>query len=80
MIQIKNLPPFLTTTDLYELFCIYGSILECELCFNDDGSSKRFAYIRYSHYDASNEAIRVLQNQDIEGYKIRVTHVYCSNR
>ncbi|XP_077301521.1 uncharacterized protein LOC143922169 [Arctopsyche grandis] len=71
-IFVKNLPPMLTSKDLYLILKAFGTIISCKVATDDKGTSKGFGFVQYSTVKAAKKAISTCQNAKISGYVLEV--------
>lgn len=72
-ILIRNLSRNTTETELREMFQAYGTVQSCSLVMDKDtGISKGFGFVEMPKPGEAKAAIKLLNNQDVDGIKIRV--------
>jgi len=70
---IRNIARNVTETQLQSLFETYGSIQSCDIVLDKKtGVSKGFGFIEMPKPGEAKAAVKNLNNQELEGNKIRV--------
>jgi len=70
---VRHLPHELTQKELYELFSQFGPIESCKLKRKEE-KSLGYAYIQFKVEEDASKAIEAMNNKEINGSKIEVSH------
>ena len=73
-IRVENLNKDMQNPDLVKLFEKYGKLTRCGIKFDKLGNSKGIADVEYTTHEECENAIKILDNADISGEKIRVKY------
>ena len=73
-LKVQNLNKEFQNTELKKLFEPYGTLVRCGIHFNKMGESTGIADIEFSKHEECVEAIKKLDNADIDGVKVRVRY------
>ena len=73
-IKVENLNKEFQNADLKKLFEPYGTLIRCGINFNKMGESTGKADIEFSKHEECVEAIKKLDNAEIDGVKVRVKY------
>lgn len=73
-LKVENLNKEMQFSGLSELFGKYGNLTRCGLHYDKEGKSIGVADIEYSTHEEAEEAIKKLNDADIEGVKIKVAY------
>ena len=73
-LKVQNLNKEFQNTELKKLFEPYGTLVRCGIHFNKMGESTGIADIEFSKHEDCVEAIKKLDNADIDGVKVRVRY------
>ena len=73
-LKIQNLNKEFQNAELKKLFEPYGKLVRCGIHFNKMGESTGVADIEFSKHEECVEAIKKLDNADIDGVKVRVKY------
>ncbi len=70
---IRNLARNITEAELRDLFEEHGTVQSCHLIMDKEtGGSKGFGFVEMPKPGEAKAAIKTLNNQDVDGSKIRV--------
>lgn len=69
---VKNLAPQIDSKELYDTFSLLGNILSCKVATDENGKSKGYGFVHFETEEMAQEAIKQLNDIDIEGKKIYV--------
>ena len=70
---IRNLSRNTTQSQLQAMFEGYGTVQSCTLVMDKDtGNSKGFGFVEMPKAGEAKAAIKLLNNQDVDGSKLRV--------
>ena len=73
-LKVQNLNKEFQNAELKKLFEPYGKLIRCGIHFNKMGESTGVADIEFSKHEECVEAIKKLDNADIDGVKVRVKY------
>ena len=79
-IRVENLNKDMQNPDLVKLFEKYGKLTRCGIKFDKMGNSKGIADVEFTTHEECENAIKILDNADISGEKIRVKYAANSFR
>ena len=79
-IRVENLNKDMQNPDLVKLFEQYGKLTRCGIKFDKLGNSKGIADVEFTTHEECENAIKILDNADISGEKIRVKYAANSFR
>lgn len=68
-IFVKNLDHSITSAELQDMFCKFGTILSCKVV-EENGKSKGFGFVQFGSEDFAIAAIGALHNTMIKGKKL----------
>ncbi|QPK64911.1 RNA-binding protein [Methylomonas sp. LL1] len=72
-ILIRNLPRITTEAELRKMFEEHGTVQSCSLVLDKEtGVSKGFGFVEMPKPGEAKAAIKLLNNQEVDGSKIRV--------
>ena len=72
-IYIKDLHPSIQSSDLYDNFSQFGTILSCKVEIESNGNSKGFGYVHFEKKEDALRAIEGVNGIEFEGKKVFVS-------
>ncbi|NBC23182.1 MAG: RNA-binding protein [Gammaproteobacteria bacterium] len=73
-IYVGNLPYSITDDELREAFAAFGDVKSAKVIMDrETGRSKGFGFVEMDEAKEAEEAIRVLNGQDLKGRPVRVS-------
>lgn len=72
---VKNLDSYARVQELYNLFKPFGNIVGCKIATDQYGSTRNFAYVRYTTREAADKAISEMNNCTVGKRNIATTYI-----
>uniref|UniRef100_A0A8D9EL36 Polyadenylate-binding protein 8 n=2 Tax=Cacopsylla melanoneura TaxID=428564 RepID=A0A8D9EL36_9HEMI len=69
-IMVRNIPDTWDEEELKNKFMDFGNIIECTICRDGDGNSKRMGFVHYFSYKAAEKAILEMHGRVFQGKPI----------
>merc|ERR1712176_125425 len=61
---------------LYNTFSAFGQVLSAKVMYEDDGSSRGFAFVNFADFDSSDTAIAHMNGQFLSNRAVHVSYAY----